>query len=210
MSARTKSSLRHNPTQVRGQRKVEHILAVAEEVFADMGFERATTNCIAQRADISIGSLYQFFTSKEAILEAIAERYLERSNSVIREVLERTQDDDMDTLVTEILAALVQVQEKRPYFLQCLSLGRPHEVVNDAVVRFRKATLDDVVVVLKRRGIPGDGRRLRLKARICAETISALLPLVLYARGQERTRVASEIKQLLLGYLVPLGEGHKS
>ena len=210
MSADIKSSRRHKPTQARSQRKVEHILAVAEEVFAEMGFERATTNCIAQRAGISIGSLYQFFTSKDDILEVIAEHYLEKSNSVIRGVLERTQDEPLDVLVTEILTVLVHTQEKRPYFLQCISPARPNDVQSATVARFQESILNDVVVVLKRRGIADASRTLQLKARICADTISALLPLVLYARGQERTRVASEIKQLLLGYLVPSGEGQNS
>ena len=67
--------MRHYPQQQRGQRRVEQILNAAAEVFGEIGFETATTNAIAQRAQTSIGSLYQFFPNKEAIVDALSDRY---------------------------------------------------------------------------------------------------------------------------------------
>jgi AcrR family transcriptional regulator len=62
--------------QERGKRRIAAILDVAAEVFADVGYDAATTNAIAARAEISPGSLYQFFPNKEAIAEALAARYV--------------------------------------------------------------------------------------------------------------------------------------
>ena len=69
--------LRRQPQQERGQQRVDAILDAAEAAFGAVGYEAATTNQIAAGAGISIGSIYQFFTNKEAILQAVAARYAE-------------------------------------------------------------------------------------------------------------------------------------
>jgi AcrR family transcriptional regulator len=58
--------------QARGQRRIDQLLDVAARVFAEVGFEAATTNGIAARAGVSPGSLYQFFPNKDAMAEALA------------------------------------------------------------------------------------------------------------------------------------------
>src|SRR5688572_25334848 len=85
------TALRHTPKQTRGQRKVEHILRSAEALFAEVGFENATTNAIATRAGVSIGSLYQFFASKEAILHAMTERYLSQSREGLKDLVQNEE-----------------------------------------------------------------------------------------------------------------------
>jgi AcrR family transcriptional regulator len=64
------------PTRVRGEVRVRALLEAAEVVFAEEGFDGATMSAIAQRADAPIGSLYQFFPSKEAIGIALVDQYL--------------------------------------------------------------------------------------------------------------------------------------
>ena len=75
-------SLRREPQQLRGQRRIEQILDAADALFVEVGFEAATTNAIAARAETSIGSLYQFFPNKDAILNALAERHLANMRAV--------------------------------------------------------------------------------------------------------------------------------
>lgn len=63
--------------RARGLARIEAILDAAAGEFAAVGYDRATTNSIAARARISPGSLYQYFSGKEAIADALAERYAE-------------------------------------------------------------------------------------------------------------------------------------
>ena len=70
------TEVRKQPQQIRSQRRVEKILAAAIDVFREVGFEAATTNEIAARAEVSIGSLYQFYPNKSAILNALGTRCL--------------------------------------------------------------------------------------------------------------------------------------
>jgi len=69
------AAMRRSPQQARGQQRVELILDTAEQLFAERGYDAASTNEIAAQAGIPIGSVYQFFPNKEAILHALLARY---------------------------------------------------------------------------------------------------------------------------------------
>lgn len=69
------TAMRRKPQRARGQQRVSTILDAAEQLFGEAGYEATTTNAIAARAGIPIGSVYQFFPNKEAILHAVAGRY---------------------------------------------------------------------------------------------------------------------------------------
>ena len=62
--------------QPRGLRRVDEILDAASHVFAEVGYDAASTHAIAVRAGISHGSLYQFFSNKEVIAHTLATRYV--------------------------------------------------------------------------------------------------------------------------------------
>src|SRR5579871_2385856 len=90
----SENRMRRTPQQARGQRRVSKILDAAAEVFAENGYEAATTNAIAIRANTSIGSLYQFFPNKFAILNALAKRYQVKLNGFLSD----TRESDLDSL----------------------------------------------------------------------------------------------------------------
>src|SRR6201989_1184379 len=65
------------PRRARGQLRVEALLAAAAEVFAAKGFDAATMTEIAAQSDSSIGSLYQFFRTKEAVADALVRQQVD-------------------------------------------------------------------------------------------------------------------------------------
>ena len=65
------------------------------KVFAERGYAGATTNHIAERAGVSIGSLYQYFPNKEAILVALLERHMSALRPVIEESLQEMGDPNI-------------------------------------------------------------------------------------------------------------------
>ena len=67
--------LRRQPRQARSQERVNRILQVAQALFVSEGYSTTTTNQIAAQANVPIGSLYQFFPDKAAILQALAVHY---------------------------------------------------------------------------------------------------------------------------------------
>lgn len=71
---------RRKPRQVRAELTRERILAAAAHVFVEFGYAAGTTNRIAERARISIGSLYQYFPNKDAVLAELLIRHVDRGS----------------------------------------------------------------------------------------------------------------------------------
>ncbi|EKF41177.1 TetR/AcrR family transcriptional regulator [Nitratireductor indicus] len=79
---------RRNPSQKRSRERVERILAVATEIIAASGSEQMKMSEVAQKAGISIGSLYQYFPDKAAIIRTLAEHYNAQGRECICEALD--------------------------------------------------------------------------------------------------------------------------
>lgn len=68
---------RKQPRQRRSEETRHRILDAATHVFAEYGYAAGTTNRIAEYADVSVGSLYQYYPNKDAILLELATRHLD-------------------------------------------------------------------------------------------------------------------------------------
>ncbi|GAA3956093.1 TetR/AcrR family transcriptional regulator [Actinomadura viridis] len=89
MSGAAISTPRKRPRQQRSRETYEAVLDAAAELFARHGYAAATTNKIAERAGVSIGSLYQYFPDKDALLYALGERHLARAVEGLGELFGR-------------------------------------------------------------------------------------------------------------------------
>lgn len=108
---KTASKGRRSPVQGRSQATVDAVLAAAAQILARHGPEAATTNAIAERAGVSIGTLYQYFADKDALIDVLATRHIEEMEAVLFGALadagadERGLIDGAERLVAAILAA---------------------------------------------------------------------------------------------------------
>ena len=91
---------RRRPRQARAQATVSSILEAAAQVLQRAGHEGFNTNAVAERAGVSIGTLYQYFPDKDAILVAMARREMAKP--------EMPQEKSMSKV---LLAALVRALE---------------------------------------------------------------------------------------------------
>ncbi len=74
VSGKTAEKRRRKPSQARSRRAVESIIEAAAQVLERRGYQGATTNRIAERAGVSVGTLYQYFNNKDEIFNALIER----------------------------------------------------------------------------------------------------------------------------------------
>jgi AcrR family transcriptional regulator len=88
MSTETQT-LAREPKRERGKQRVAALMDVGAELFAEKGYEATTMTEIASRAGAAIGSLYQFFPSKEALAEALFNRFAERAAASFAQVEQR-------------------------------------------------------------------------------------------------------------------------
>lgn len=79
-------TMRARPSQARGKARVRAILQAALELFKERGFEEVSTNDIAERARVPIGSLYRYYPNKEAIIGALTQRYVEDVSAIFATV----------------------------------------------------------------------------------------------------------------------------
>ena len=104
-----KADLRRVPTQERSIARLERILDVADAVFAELGYDAATMEEIAARAETSIGSLYQFFPNKKALFAALRTRYLEQARGLFEAlVIEGALERPCPALLYDIIDALLR------------------------------------------------------------------------------------------------------
>lgn len=95
---------RRQPAQQRSQERLERILTVAKRLIADNGSDALRMSEIAAQAGISIGSLYQYFPDKRAILRTLAEQYTAESRRCIEDAL---ADADSKAALAQAFSSLV-------------------------------------------------------------------------------------------------------
>lgn len=205
MNLPVETSLRKQPRQLRSQRRVRRILDAAAELFSEVGFEAATTNAIAERADISIGSLYQYFPNKAALFQALCQRCeqesLEALDAVLTPELARLE---LGEVVGRVVEALRQLYGANPRLLRVLFQGCPTQGLGLPHSSFRELVVQRVERLLEVRWPRLDPDRRQLVARVCFQVADGLFDLALLSEEGTGQRVMDELMGLLLAYLEPL------
>ncbi|WP_374430619.1 TetR/AcrR family transcriptional regulator [Tabrizicola sp.] len=116
--------LRKHPRQDRSRAKVHGILAAAADLCSGRGLDALTTNAVAARAGVSIGSLYQYFPGKQALLAALIRA--ERANllEAVERIVSSDAASDLTKLVDELIEATVEHYLARPSLSRTLNLAR--------------------------------------------------------------------------------------
>jgi AcrR family transcriptional regulator len=106
-------TMRKSPTQARAEHTVDAILEAAAQILQSDGEEKLNTNRIAERAGFSIGTLYQYFADKEAIIAALAEREREKVLATIVKALSSVESGDAQSVIREIVRTMIGSFAKR-------------------------------------------------------------------------------------------------
>lgn len=94
--------LRRMPVQQRSQETNLAIVDAAEQVLVQVGYARASTNAIARRAGVSVGSLYQYFDDKESVFRAVVRRHHDEMMPLIRSALAEMVEPGKDTVAVTL------------------------------------------------------------------------------------------------------------
>ncbi len=113
---------RKQPKQARAQATVETILDGAIQVFDREGPENATTSRIAEVAGVSVGTLYQYFTNREAVVDALQEREFARADAMLKGLLTSTTFSSERELSRAIIAGLLGLYRAAPGLHRVLAI----------------------------------------------------------------------------------------
>src|SRR5260370_2265118 len=190
--------------RARGLQRIASILAAAETVFADMGYDEATTNHIAAQAGISPGSLYQFFSNKEEIAQALEARYAEELQQVYDSVFSvEAASLPLSLWLDQIIDALLAFHFAHPAFH--ILLNTPVSSNGTSLTRALPQELQARFELgFERRAPPLSPMQRRLSAMMCVQLFQAVLPLILRAADAQRKLLAHELKTVRLCSLGPI------
>ena len=200
MSSEAESALPRAPKRQRGKERVAQLLAAGAAVFAAKGYEAATMTEIAARAGAPIGSLYQFFPSKEALADTLVQNYLALLVADLEALEARAREVDTRTLVEALFGVLRGHPQERAATMP-LAEARMDERTRRET--FRYLLRKRVAAILRARAptLSADGARDR--ATVVLQLMKAASSLTDEEGLSGRAAALRELQALAVHYLEP-------
>jgi AcrR family transcriptional regulator len=205
---RVTKSPRRRPEQERSKQTVDDILESAAQVLKQVGVQQTTTDRIAARAGLSVGSLYQYFPNKLALFEALMLRHFERvTNTAIAHTgrVYGASAEEFAGILTEIMLT----PERRDPQLSALlhQIAATHESV--AAVEVERTKLFELTLATllrEKRGTAGFRADMDpdLASRVLARSLAGLLRRTMEIDPAliESDAFTVEVRRLICGYLL--------
>jgi AcrR family transcriptional regulator len=192
------------PAQERSQRMVELLLQATTRVLVEEGYDAASTNRIARVAGVSVGSLYQYFPNKEALVLALAQQHAHKMVELLGRAAVELGQGPIEEAVAVFVRAMFAVHRVEPELhaaltQQVLHVGLgPFEEIHRTSVELVKAWLG----LHRERLVPTD---LDSAAWLCVTTVDAVVHAALLERDFRRLAdpaIERELCAMLLRYLI--------
>ena len=206
MVRRPQSNPRKEASQARSRLTVDTLLEATARVLKKEGYDRASTNKIAAAAGVSIGSLYQYFPSKEALVAAVIERHTQELSQVVHKALLKVAGRPFEIAVRELVAAAIDAHRVDPKLHRVLAeevprTGRLENI--EAVERNARKLFRDYLEAHRSKIAVAD---LDLAAFIFVTTVEALTHSAVLRNpdilADEKAKAfVDEVTRLVLRYL---------
>ena len=191
------------PVQARARERREALLDATARLLDEGGYDAVTTNAVAREAATGIGTVYEYFPSREALLVGLLERHRVRLEAVFDDVLEGASGDWRQT-VESVVDAFARFWLHEPGYRSVWAavavsplLAETGRQWADSFTR-RFAALD---IATTRRLSPA---RRRLIASVAVHLVSGLLQVAVQAPTATRRALVQETKHALVAYLASL------
>ena len=208
MAAKTRTNPRKTASQERSRLTVDALLEATARILMKEGYDRASTNRIADVAGVSIGSLYQYFPSKEALVAAVIDRHMQEMMQVVRDALVKVATRPIGEAARELVRVMIDAHRVNP---------KLHRVLVEQVPRVGRLdnikAIDREAYVLVRGYLEAHRRELGIPdtdmaAFVCVTTVEALTHAAVVHRSEvlsdERANAfVDEVTALILRYLKP-------
>lgn len=177
------------------------ILDTAEAVFAEVGYDAATTNLIAGRAGISPGSLYQYFANKQAIAESLADRYLSamalHQDAAFDEALFTL---DLPELADLIIDPLLAYTLEHPTTKTFINAGNIPPELAAAARHLRESLVLRLAAMIAIRTPALTPSDRTLVSEVTVQVYASFVPSIIEASPRRRPRIVRELKAVLIAY----------
>ena len=200
MSSEAEVAAARAPKRQRGKRRVAELLASGAAVFAEKGYEAATMTEIAARAGAPIGSLYQFFPSKEALADTLVQNYVAMLAADLEALEASACDLDTRALVEGLFRVLRGHPQERAATMP-LAEARMDERTRRET--FRYLLRKRIAAILRARSPTLSAEAARERAIVVLQLMKAASSLSDEAGLGGRTSALRELQALAMHYLEP-------
>jgi AcrR family transcriptional regulator len=126
MARKPQTNPRKSASQERSRLTVDALLEATTRILIKEGYDRASTNRIAEVAGVSIGSLYQYFPSKEALVAAVIDRHTQEISEVTRNALVRVAARPIEVAARQFVSVAIDGHRVNPKLHGVLAEQIPH------------------------------------------------------------------------------------
>lgn len=202
-----RSQARKSPRQQRSRDTVARILASAAHLFDTNGYNATTTNHVAELAGVSIGSLYQYFPNKDALVVALADQHLSEAASVMAERLGelRSRQPAIPEIVHSLVAATVELNDSSRLHTIMFDTCPRTPALTERIDTFVDAVATEVACHLERTQTHGGDALLRARFLVVATDAAVHRVVLPIPQGPERDAAAGHLAGLIVG---AVGAGH--
>jgi AcrR family transcriptional regulator len=194
---RSRLDPRKLPAQSRSTATVVAVLEAAARILERHGFERYTTNAIAERAGVSIGSFYQYFPNKDAVTVALIER---ETAVLLADIATMPSAKGYEAGLDQIIRSTVANQMRRPKLARLLDFEESR-----LPIRSRNGQLDDVLVTALIRVLSQPDAQIDGDVEIAAFDVLAIVKGMVDAAGEREETNALQlerrVRRAVFGYL---------
>ena len=198
---------RKSASQERSRATVEALLDATARVLTREGYDRASTNRIAATAGVSVGSLYQYFPNKEALVAALVARHNREMLDLLRGALKEVASLDLATAIAKLVRAAVDAHRVDPALHRVFDEQVPRMGQLAKIEALQGETFHLVRSYLEERRSEISVRDLDSTTSILVTTVEALThQFVIHRPGapeRDRDRFIDEVTRLVVGYLQP-------
>lgn len=187
------------PRRARGQLRVEALLGAAADVFAAKGFDAATMTEIAAQSDSSIGSLYQFFRTKEAVADALIGEQVRALWLRLDGLAERAPSLVTSALGHALAVCFVDFRADHPSFATLIERPGPPSPL---IAGVRRTVRERVETILARHAPQADPALLHAMAPVVQHAMKSAVQLRADLEGADLKTATRELDAMLSGYLV--------
>lgn len=207
MARATQTIPRKSASQKRSRVTVETLLDATARVLVREGYDRASTNRIAAKAGVSVGSLYQYFPNKEALVAALVARHNREMLGLLRDALTEMASRDVATVMRELVRAMVDAHLVDPVLHRIFAEQVPRMGQLAKIEALQKEIFLLVRNYLEERRNEIAVENLDSATSICVTTVESLTHEFVIRRpdapADDRDRFIDEVTRLIVGYLQP-------
>jgi AcrR family transcriptional regulator len=185
------------PQQERSARRLQGFLDAAAELFAEVGFEAATMQAIADRSSSSIGALYNYFPDKQSVAVTLRTQYGEELQARLKMLMEESERLSTTKFAERFVDAVTEFVKERPAWLNLHNA--PIHVRRDPAAR--KALRERVAEAFRAKNPCLSAERALLAANVAIHILKGMMALYVESEAKGRDLVAAEFRRVLTSYL---------